>query len=78
MSVVEFFLYAPGYLNSKEFNNNGSFTILQFRDCSYQLLPSARGIATMSEVATVLILLIVMAATNALSEKTASDLRKMS
>ena len=32
----------------------------------------------MSEVATVLILLIVMPATNALSEKTASDLRKMS
>ena len=64
----------PGYLNSREFNNNGSFTI---RDCSHQLLPAARSIASTSEVVTVLIPLIVMPATNALSERTASDLHKI-
>ena len=63
------------YLNSKEFNNDGSFTILQIRDCFCKLSPAAR--ASMSEVATVLKLLMVMPATNAVSERTASALRRI-
>ena len=43
------------YLNSKEFNNDDSFTILQIRDCFCKLSPAAR--ASMSEVATILKLL---------------------
>ena len=63
------------YLNSKEFNNDGSFTILQIRDCFRKLSPAAR--ASMSEVATILKLLMVMPATNAVSERTASALRRV-
>ena len=60
------------YLNSKEFNNDGSFTILQIRDCFRRLSPAAR--ASMSEIATILKLLM-LPATYAVSERTASALR---
>ena len=63
------------YLNSKEFNNDGSFTILQIRDCFCKLSPAAR--ASMSESATILKLLMVMPATNAVSERNASALRRI-
>jgi len=61
------------YLNLKEFNNNGSFTVLEIRDCFCKLSPAAR--ASMSEVVTILKLLMVMPATNAVSERSVSALR---
>jgi len=61
------------YLNLKKFNNNGSFTVLEIRECFCKLSPTAR--ASMSEVVTILKLLMVMPATNAVSKRSASALR---
>ena len=54
-------------------NNNGSFTVLEIRDCFCKLSPAAR--ASMSEAITILKLLMVMPATNAVSKRSASALR---
>ena len=60
------------YLSSMEFNNDGSFEILQISDCFYNLLP-----ASMSEVATILELLMVMPATSTVNERTALSQRQV-
>ena len=58
----------------EEFDHE-SVTVLQVRDHFCKLSPAAR--TSMSEVATMLKLLIVMPATNAVSERSASTLRRV-
>ena len=61
------------YLSSKEFNNDGSFEILQISDYVCNILPA--NMASMSEIATILKLLMVMPATGTVNERTALSQR---
>ena len=63
------------YLSSKEFDNDGSFEILQISDCFCNLLPA--NMTSMSEVATILKLLMVIPATSTVNERTALSQRQV-